>query len=213
MADKYQDKYRISTTRLQNWDYGWNALYFITICTKNREHYFGEIENDNMVLTNIGVIADVFWHEIKNHSQFVDLDAFIVMPNHIHGILTINNPTHNSDFVGDTVETRHALSLTQSPQPPSSSQQPNIHLQSTDSIQTVGQKRFQNQGKNTLSSILGSYKSAVSKHAHRLGFEFEWQSRFYDHIIRDNSSFLRIQKYIETNVINWDSDKFNDMIL
>ena len=78
--------------------------------------------------------------------------------------------------------------------------------------QIIGQKRFQNQGKNTLSSILGSYKSAVTKHVHRLGYEFEWQSRFYDHIIRDNESFRRIEKYIENNIENWGDDKFNDGI-
>jgi putative transposase len=204
MSNKFQDKYRISTTRLQNWDYSWNALYFVTICTKNREHYFGKIENDKMVLSNIGVMADVFWHEIKNHCQFVDLDAFVVMPNHIHGILAINNPTHNSDFVGDSVETRHALSH--------KSQTSTIQPESTNFSKSVGQKRFQNQGKNTLSSILGSYKSAVTKHAHRLGHEFEWQTRFHDHIIRDALSFQRIRNYIETNILNWDSDKFNDRI-
>lgn len=74
--------------------------------------------------------------------------------------------------------------------------------------QTIGKKRFQNQGKNTLSSIIGSYKSAVTKHTHRLGFDFDWQSRFNDHIIRDYKSYQRIRNYIVNNPKNWDNDKF-----
>ncbi len=74
--------------------------------------------------------------------------------------------------------------------------------------QTIGQKRFQNQGKNTISSIIGSYKSAVTKHARRLGYEFAWQSRFYDHIIRDNNSFAKISEYIIDNPKNWKGDQF-----
>jgi len=74
--------------------------------------------------------------------------------------------------------------------------------------QTIGQKRFQNQGKNTVSSIIGSYKSAVTKHAHRLGYNFAWQSRFYDHIIRNNESFNKISEYIIENPKNWEQDKF-----
>ena len=61
----------------------------------------------------------------------------------------------------------------------------------------------------SVSRIIGSYKSAVSKHAHRLGYEFEWQERFYDHIIRNKNDYIRISNYIENNPANWDDDKFN----
>ena len=192
MIDKFQNKYRIPSARWQNWDYGSDAAYFITICTKNREHYFGEIKNGKMHLSRIGVLADVFWHEIKNHSKNIELGAFVVMPNHIHGILILNG--NNVDIDTRTqVETRHALSLPSSPSPP---------------IMAPGHQRFQNQGKNTISSIIGSYKSAISKHAQRFGFKFEWQSRFYDHIIRDEAGYSRISEYIETNPTKWRTDKF-----
>lgn len=195
MSGKFHNKYRTISTRLQNWDYAWNAYYFITICTKEREHYFGEIRNNKMYLSNIGTLARVFWYEIKTHTKYVALDAFVVMPDHIHGILVINNPANGNNRVV-VVDTRHALYL---PQP----QQANIE-------QTIGQRRFQNQGKNTLSSIIGPYKSAVTKHANRLGCEFAWQSGFYDHIIRNDSSYKRIKNYIEANVQNWDKEKYND---
>jgi putative transposase len=122
MTDKYKNRYRISSTRLQNWDYGWNGAYFITICTDNRINYFGDIYNGKMQLSNIGVIANILWYEIKNHGKNIELGEFIVMPNHIHGILILNhyndagtktiNPNGNdNDNDNDNVETRHALSL------------------------------------------------------------------------------------------------------
>lgn len=73
---------------------------------------------------------------------------------------------------------------------------------------TIGQRRFQHQGSGTLSSIVGSYKSAVSRHAHRLGYDFVWQSRFYDRIIRNNDALTRVQTYIANNPLNWKEDKF-----
>lgn len=186
--DKFQNKYRIQSTRLQNWDYRWAGAYFITICTQNREHYFGEIVNGKMQLSQVGVIADILWYQIPHHAKNVELGAFVVMPNHIHGVLVItgNDDNHNVDDVSPTP-----------PTPPQS-----------DEPKTIGQQRFQNIGKNSVSSIIGSYKSAVTKHAHRLEFDFQWQTRFHDHIIRDNKSFQTIANYIINNPTNWQGDKF-----
>ncbi|MCE5346031.1 MAG: transposase [Bacteroidales bacterium] len=193
--DKFQNKYRIPSTRLQNWNYGQNAAYFVTICTQDRECYFGDVVDGKMHLSDIGIIADILWHEIKNHVQNIELGEFVVMPNHVHGILILNgNDTIRMNNAN--VETTHALSL---------------QTQQQTQQQTNGQKRFQNQGKNTLSSIIGSYKSAVSKHAHRLGFHFVWQSRFHDHIIRNRQSYQTISEYIISNPLRWNNDKFNCM--
>jgi REP element-mobilizing transposase RayT len=196
MAEKFQNKYRVPSARLQHWDYGWDAAYFVTICTKDRECLFGEIVNGTMNLSGIGIIADVMWYEIKNHAKNIELGEFVVMPNHVHGIIILNgneekNATggggNGNDSDGTHVETTHALSL---------------------QSKTMGQQRFQNQGKNTLSSIVGGYKSAVTKHAHRLNFDFAWQSRFHEHIIRDEKSFQTISHYIINNPSNWPTDKF-----
>jgi REP element-mobilizing transposase RayT len=183
MEDKFQNKYRISSARLPGWDYGWNAAYFVTICTKDRENFFGEIISDNMILSKTGVIADLMWYEIKNHSKNIELGDFIVMPNHMHGIITLNEND-------SPVETRHALSLQKTPK------------------DLPAQQRLRNQGKNTLSSIIGGYKAAVTKHANRLKFDFGWQPRFHDHIIRDEKSLQMISNYIINNPRNWQQDKF-----
>ena len=194
---KFQNKYRIASARLQSWDYRWAASYFITICTQERTHYFGEIDSGhNMRLSNIGIIADIMWHQIPNHSRNVELDSFVVMPNHIHGILILSGNDDKDDGIVKTehaeteIETGHALSLRTTPP------------------KTIGQSRSQNIGKNSVSSIVGSYKSAVSKQANRLGLDFKWQSRFHDHIINNDETYNRISNYIETNPKNWEKDKF-----
>ncbi|MBN3583170.1 transposase [Algoriphagus aestuarii] len=198
--------------RLSNWNYGSDASYFITICSKNREHFFGEIINKKMNLTPAGAIASVLWHEIKNHAKNIELGEFVVMPNHIHGILILNGNGDNNDrtVVGTTqndVGTTHALSL-----PPNTalSLPPNTALSLPPPKTAFSQRsnRFQNQGKNTVSSIVGSYKSAVTKYCNLLELPMGWQSRFHDHIIRNDESFHRISNYIRYNPANWKEDKF-----
>jgi REP element-mobilizing transposase RayT len=202
MAQKYQNKYRIPSIRLQNWDYRRAGGYFITICTKGRQHYFGQIRNKKMHLSQVGVIADLLWHEIKNHSKNVILGEFVVMPDHIHGILILTGDGGDArdgcpEQTGHAVQTGHALSVP--------------HAQSQSQSQSpppIGRQRYQNIGKNSVSSIIGSYKSAVTKHANRLGFEFGWQPLFYESIARDPESLERISRYIRNNPIKWKEDNF-----
>jgi len=215
--DKFRNKYRISSTRLQNWNYRWNAVYYVTICTRDQHCYFGEIAEGRMVLSRIGIIANVLWHEIAKHCKNVELGPFVVMPNHIHGILIISGNNDDGQNVTDIgVETTHALSL-RSGETPHAINVETTHALSLRTGETnpgvtgdaaIGKSRFQHQGRNTLSSLVGSYKSAVSKHAHRLGFEFAWQSRFYDRIIRDEQAYLIISDYIINNPLKWDEDKY-----
>jgi len=207
---KSKNTYRTTSTRLKHWDYGWNAAYFVTICAKKHECCFGNIAHDTMQLSHIGVLADVLWHEIQHHAAHATLGPFVVMPNHVHGVLFLNGgnggnggcrqgrrDSAEAAFDQAIVETRHALSLPRGTNLSGSYKQP------------TGPNRFQNQGKHTLSSIVGAYKSAVSRHAHRLGYPFAWQPRFYDHIIRDQQSFVKIADYIQTNPTRWAMDRFH----
>lgn len=97
--DKFKNKYRIPSARLKGYDYGAHGAYYVTICTKDRLHYFGEIiesvETGNcppLQPTIMGKIALEYWSQIPQHFPFVELDEFTVMPNHIHGILFFNKP-------------------------------------------------------------------------------------------------------------------------
>jgi len=228
MTEKFQNKYRIPSTRLQGYDYGSHGLYFVTICTKNRQCYFGTIvETDNRPFQNktiiintdncpsqnnpttvetdnrpsqnktiiintdncpsqnnpttvetdnrpslrpsiIGQIAIDYWMEIPKHYPFVELDEFVVMPNHIHGILFFNRP-EKKDW------------------------QPN---------------RFGVQSKN-LGAVIRAYKSSVKRFANQNHIEFEWQPRYHDRIIRNNKELNAIRKYIFDNPIKWNNDALN----
>jgi len=225
--DKYQNKYRIGSARLKKWDYRNDATYFITICTQGRECFFGGITDGKMNLSAIGIIADVLWYEITNHAKNVELGAFVVMPNHIHGILILNGndipQTENilidhvgeNDCDGAIVETLHATSL-------QSTNATSLRLTNATSLQSTNatslpqtppspKNEFMSNispKSGSVSTILRSYKSAVTKHSHRLGFDFGWQERFYDHIIRDEQSFQTITEYIINNPSKWRDDKF-----
>jgi REP element-mobilizing transposase RayT len=89
MSDKFKNRYRIPSARLLNWDYSSNAAYIITICTADRKHYLGTIVNTKMKLSSIGEFAYKCWLETPNHFPHFYLEEFVVMPNHVHGILMI----------------------------------------------------------------------------------------------------------------------------
>ena len=95
--DKFQNKYRIPSSRLQNWNYGSPGLYFITVCTKNREHYFGEIINGEMMLNEIGIFVHSEWIKTPGirPDMNLELGEFVVMPNHFHGIMIIGENEFN----------------------------------------------------------------------------------------------------------------------
>jgi len=98
MSEKFQNKYRISSARLKNWDYGASAIYFVTICTKHRKHYFGEICDDEMILNEIGKLVEREWLKTPHirPDMNLELGAFVVMPNHFHGIITIGSNKYNT---------------------------------------------------------------------------------------------------------------------
>ncbi len=87
----YKNRYRVESTRWKHWDYSSNGEYFITICTKNRNPYFGKIRNGVMGLNEIGNMTAIYWQNIPLHFPFVELGPWVVMPNHVHGVIIINN--------------------------------------------------------------------------------------------------------------------------
>jgi REP element-mobilizing transposase RayT len=204
--NKFNNKYRIPSARAQWWDYRRAGAYFITICTQNRVHYFGEIENGQMRLSGMGVIADVLWHEIPHHSPLVKLGAFVVMPNPIHGILVLTEPAPVVDDGGGDVDRDVA-----SRRDVACNVSTDTGALTTTTPPTTAKNEFMSNispKSNSISAIVRSYKSAVTKHAHRLGFDFAWQTRFHDHIIRNDESFENISHYIINNPANWQEDKF-----
>ncbi len=90
---KYQGTYRIPSARADWWNYAWNAVYFVTICTKGRRHHFGKVSDGEMSLSEIGHVAQLCWLKIPEHFPFVRLGEFVIMPDHLHGIIIIKGDT------------------------------------------------------------------------------------------------------------------------
>jgi len=186
---KFKNKYRVESTRKSDWDYGLNAFYFITICTKNRVCFFGDVREGGMQLSEIGKLAEKYWLEIPQHFSFTVLHNHIIMPNHVHGIIEI---AKRDDVV--VVETQNFASL-QYPTPPLPSTPPS-------------KNQFGPQSQN-LASIVRGFKIGVTKNARPINPEFEWQARYHDHIIRNDTSFQRISHYIINNPSQWTEDRFH----
>lgn len=186
--DLFRNKYRINSSRLANWDYSSNGFYFVTICTKNKEPYFGTIQNTSLPgketqntlpgketqniaslqATDIGMIASQYWTEIPVHFPFAELDEFTIMPDHLHGILLFNKPE-------------------QSPWQPNKAG-----------------PQFRN-----LASVIRGFKAGVKTFATTNKIDFQWQPRYYDRVIRNSNELERIRKYIYDNPNNWLSEKGN----
>jgi REP element-mobilizing transposase RayT len=192
MTKLFNNKYRIPSARLQHWNYANEGMYFITICTKNRKNYFGEIVSAetrgiaSLQPTEIGQIAHSEWYktiELRPDSN-LELGEFVVMPNHIHGIIIIGKNEYNMHQDQDT-DAMHRVSANQ----------------------TKYKNQFAPQSKN-LASIIRGYKSAVTTYARKNGIIFDWQPRFHDHIIRSMDEYHRISNYILNNPTKWYKDKF-----
>lgn len=110
MADLYKNKYRIPSARAQWWDYSADAAYYVTLCTKDRTPHFGKVVDGVMQLSEIGGMVQQYWLEIPVHFPFVLLDEYVVMPNHLHGILVIDKGgTNGNDNNVVVVETQNLL--------------------------------------------------------------------------------------------------------
>lgn len=186
----FNNKYRIETIRLKEWNYAASGWYFITICTYNRTHLFGKMAESGILLNEIGSIAAQCWQEIPQHFSQTTLDQFVVMPNHIHGIVIIDSEPSDQTATGN-VETRQA--------------QPSKYNR-------VASPTLANQFgplvPGSLSKIIQAYKAAVTRWCKaKQQPNFNWQPRFYDHIIRNERSLKAIREYIVNNPAQWDLDQ------
>lgn len=208
MSDnKFNNKYRIPSARWADWDYGNEGAYFVTICTKHREHYFGEIINSEMQYTELGKIAMHEWlksAELRPDMQ-LDMTCFQVMPNHIHGIVVIGkncrDAMHGVSIGDGDVDVRDAMHGV------SMGDGDGDFKDAMHGVFTANE--FGPQSKN-LASIMRGFKSAVTMQARKLNITFEWQTRFHDRVIRDDEEFRKIAGYIEQNPDNWEKDILNN---
>ena len=203
--DKFKNKYRIPSARLIGWDYTSEGAYFITICTDNREDFFGKCEKGKMKLSTIGAIVQGFWFEIPKHFAHVTLGEFTVMPNHIHGILHLDKmlPISESNDNDGIVETLQC-NVSTGENNHTTDENYILHPAKNEFFQKISPKA------GSVSVIIRSYKSICSTHIHAAfpDISFVWQERFWDNIIKSEESYNNISNYIINNPDNWENDKF-----
>ena len=176
--------------RLRGYDYSRPGAYFVTLCTQGRECLFGEIADEEMVLNEYGKIVEQCWRDLTNHYHNVQLDHYIVMPNHFHGIIIIKSVVTGSSVVGAGFK---PAPTTTHPAPTNSDHPAHKH--------------------HGLSEFIRALKTFSSKHINQIrntpGTPV-WQRNYYEHIIRDNLEYQKITTYIRNNPKNWRDDAFYD---
>ena len=183
--DRFQNRYRIESARADWHDYS-GGIYFITICTKDREHFFGEIEDGNIVLSDIGNYTVEQFENVSAHYPDAEIPLYTIMPNHVHAVVVIST-------CRDGV---HTVSTTKT----------NANRWLSDTVNETMQEISHKKGR--LSVIIGGLKRAVTHFSNENEILFAWQPRFHDHIIRDTPELNRVATYIENNVANWKDDEF-----
>ena len=187
--------------RLRGYDYAQAGAYFITICTHNRTHLFGTIAAGTVLTNAAGNAAADCWLQIPVHFPNVELDQWVVMPNHIHGILVITTPIEGA-FVAEA----HTAATAQA--------QANAaaHLTSPAKEKPQSPHRPRPSGTaGTIGSIVRGFKIGVTNWHRRQSIAAPiWQRNYWEHIVRDESQMQRIQNYIINNPAQWDSDSLRE---
>jgi REP element-mobilizing transposase RayT len=192
--DKFQNRFRIPSARANWHDYN-GGIYFVTICTKNREHYFGEICTEpQMQLSQIGQYAYDQFMNVKTHYPYAEIPLFVIMPDHIHAIVIIDGENDTCRDVARNVSTsaRNVSTFARNVSTGVNTQMANISPR-----------------KNSLAVVIRGVKSSITHYANENNIPFAWQTRFHDRIIRNQDEFDKISDYIEKNVVNWQNDMGN----
>ena len=177
---------RRKPTRLRDYDYSQPGVYFVTICVQHRKCLFGTIIDGQMRLNEIGKIVVECWCRIPPHFPSIELGDYVVMPNHIHGIIT-----HNTVGAGSPRPTEAEQSIP-----------PTVGAGSPHPIENSP----------ALGKIVAYFKYQSTKHLnqhHNTPGTRIWQRNYYDHIIRDDADLQRIRQYIQDNPMKWELDQLH----
>lgn len=204
-------KHHRRSIRLPGYDYATPGAYFVTIATYHNVCLFGKILNDEMQITNLGMIIEEHWRGIPDHFPNVELGTFVVMPNHIHGIIILHaDPIRG---VVSTPEILHDHSCRGVVSTPEISHDDSRRGVVPTPIFTVPQgDETSPLQRPTLGQVVAYFKYQSTKHINTIldsvGTPI-WQRNFYEHIIRNEDEHERIHLYIESNPVNWMDDDEN----
>ncbi len=174
---------RRKSLRLQGFDYTSVGAYFLTVCAREKKCLFGEVRGGRTVPNELGALAERCWQEIPSHVPDLACDEFVLMPNHVHGILFIFPPS------GSLVGARHVVP-----------------------VEVVQAESFGRPVPGSIPTIIRCFKAAVTKESRVLlrqpGLRV-WERGYYEHVIRDGADLKEIRRYIIENPAKWESDREN----
>ena len=217
--------------RLKRYDYTQRGAYFVTICTHQRNCLFGEIVDGEIKLNTNGEIARGSWLSIPRHFKNVELDEFVIMPNHLHGIIIIDSSEvvgealANQDFsqlfsevVGEALANQDFSQLFsevagEALANQDCSKQQNLSSQCfAPTVYTGETVKINGTKPQSLAAITQNYKSVSTRQINRMNKakgNVIWQRNYYEHIIRNEEALNNIREYIVNNSINWVKDQEN----
>jgi putative transposase len=188
------NKHHRRSIRLSGWDYRQAGAFFATLVTQGRETLFGQIVNGEMMLSPLGRVVMTMWQRLPSHFSQVRLDEFIVMPNHLHGIIWLLNNGESRDKVS-SVEAQFEDSLP---------------------VQWVGQGTTAQEMSHphrlesgSLGAVVGNFKSVTTRRINQMRHSPGapvWQRNYYEHIVRDEHELNTIRQYILDNPSRWEED-------
>jgi len=175
------EKHHRRSVRLKGYDYSQPGAYFVTICTHERRKLFGDIVNGEMHINDVGQIAQRMWNALPQYYPSIELDQFVIMPNHLHGILINiddkNRVKFSQSSVGKPIVPMQSLPMPMSGPAP------------------------------TLGLIIRRFKALTTYYIHAAGSdEFAWQERYHEHVVPNTSDLERIRLYIVNNPASWTED-------
>ena len=187
--EKFKDRYRIPSTRATWHDYLGGA-YFVTICTKDREFSLGKIEDEQMHLSEIGKYAEEQFHDVSLNYPYAEIPSFVVMPNHIHAIVIIDD---RLDVCRDAIYRVSESEMQEKP------------IKNRGGITGHNNPMLY----RSLGAVIRGLKARVTHYANEKDLDFAWQSRFHDRIIRDQRDMNETALYVANNVAKWPEDEMN----
>ncbi|MBI5831704.1 MAG: transposase [Armatimonadetes bacterium] len=183
------------SVRLAGYDYAAAAAHFVTVCTTDRAPVSGDVVDGVVRLSEQGEVAWGVWCKIPEHFPHADMDAFVVMPNHVHGIIVIGAAPGSVGATPESVGATHA-----SPLPAADASRPSADPRGP--------------APGSLGAIVGSFKAATTRRINLMRQTpgaLLWQRSYHEHIIRDEDGLARVRRYIEDNPLRWATDRDNPM--
>ncbi|MFD1605191.1 transposase [Flavobacterium artemisiae] len=197
----FKEKYKIDSSRLKDWDYSSQGIYFITIVTQNRKCIFGSIENDKMILNKNGQIVETeLLKSIKIRKNWF-FHNWVIMPNHVHLLIEIQDIENHNPYIVETHSSASAQSL--------STTEHGISMENIARDVDKSETKLSRKP-NSISSFVAIFKAVTTKKISET--ESIWQSNYHDHIVRNYKRFEIIYNYIKTNPQSWDKDSINSKV-